>query len=343
MSKEKRAKYYHDLISSNKGDQRALFNITNNLLDKTNSRGVLPNYENPTVLANNFNNYYIDKVAMLRDAIPVSNGSVYSNVSDFNGTVMTSFRPTSMKEIGDILKKSEIKTSFNDILPAKILKQVIDTLLPYICELVNKSLSSGSVDGMKQSIVVPLLKKAGLDPEVFKNYRPVADLVFLSKISERVVDIRINEQMTANNLHCKFEHGYKPCHSTETLLVRLVNDMLLSLDNCNAVILLLIDLSAAFDTVDIDRLLCILKSELGIDGMALRWLESFLKNRNQKVLVENTLSGSLQVEFGVPQGSVLGPKLFNIYIRSLFSTIVHTYIHLYIHFVGFHLLHQYLV
>ena len=167
---------------------------------------------------------------MLRDAIPVSNGSVYSNVSDFNGTVMTSFRPTSMKEIGDILKKSGIKTSFNDILPAKILKQVIDTLLPYICELVNKSLSSGSVDGMKQSIVVPLLKKAGLDPEVFKNYRPVADLVFLSKISERVVDIRINEQMTANNLHCKFEHGYKPCHSTETLLVRLVNDMLLSLD-----------------------------------------------------------------------------------------------------------------
>lgn len=321
MARDKRAKYYHDLIFKNSGDQRALVKIVNNLLDKNNSRGVLPNYENPTVLADKFNNFYFEKVEKLRNAIPLSDYNVYNNLNNFNGPKMTSFRPTSVQELSEILKKSGIKTSFNDILPAKVLKQVIDTLLPYLCKLVNKSLSSGSVEGMKQSIVVPLLKKAGLDPEILKNYRPVADLVFLSKLSERVVDIRVNEQMTANNLHCKYEHGYKPCHSTETLLVRLVNDVLLSLDNNNAVILLLIDLSAAFDTVDIDLLLHILKSEIGIDGMALRWLESFLKNRNQKVLIENSLSDSLNVEFGVPQGSVLGPKLFNIYIRSLFSVI----------------------
>ena len=94
------------MIFKNRGDQRALFKITNNLLDKTNSRGVLPNYENPTVLANKFNNYYINKVAMLRDAIPVSSSNVYNNLSDFSGIVMTSFRLTSIQEIGDILKKS---------------------------------------------------------------------------------------------------------------------------------------------------------------------------------------------------------------------------------------------
>ena len=114
-----------------------------------------------------------------------------------------------------------------------------------------------------------------------KNYRPVADLEFLSKLSERVVAEQLDQHMNINNLHCKFEHGYKPYHSTETLLLRIVNDVLLSLDNNMAIILLLIDLSAAFDTVDIDLLLHIMESEIGIRGKALDWFASFLKDRNQ--------------------------------------------------------------
>ena len=90
-----------------------------------------------------------------------------------------------------------------------ILKEVIDALLPYICDLVNKSLASGSVEGMKESVVVPLLKKAGLDAEILKNYRPVHDLVFLSKLSERVVNRRLHGHMNLNLLHSKYEHGYK--------------------------------------------------------------------------------------------------------------------------------------
>ena len=116
------------------------------------------------------------------------------------------------------------------MLPAKILKQVIDALLPHICNLVNKSLVTGSCEGLKESVVVPLLKKAGLDPDILKNYRPVADLVFLSKLSERVVAKRLNEHMVNNNLLCKYEHAYKPDHSTETLLLCLVNEILLAMD-----------------------------------------------------------------------------------------------------------------
>ena len=226
MSRDKRSKYYHELIESKRGDQRALFNIVNNLFDKNKSRGVLPHHNDSAELANSFNEYYLNKVQQLRNKIPLYKNSTSQSGTNFNGTILDCFRPTTVQELKEILKTSGIKTSFNDILPASILKQVIDELLPHLCDLVNKSLVTGSVEGIKESIVVPLLKKSGLDPEILKNYRPVADLIFLSKLSERVVAIRIDEHMNIYNLHCKYEHGYKKHHSTETLLLRLVNDTL---------------------------------------------------------------------------------------------------------------------
>ena len=320
MSKEKRAEYFHTLIESKRGDQRSLFNTVNTIFGKNKSKKVFPHHDDPKDLANSFNKFYLQKVEQLRSKIPISNQNSQRN-SNFRGTIMDCFRPTTVQELRKILKESGIKTSFNDALPASILKQVMEELLPHLCQLVNKSLSTGSVEGIKESIVVPLLKKAGLDPEILKNYRPVADLVFLSKLSERVVAKRLEDHMCGNNLQSKYEHGYKKFHSTETLLVPLIDEALCALDKNLAFILLLIDLSAAFDTVDIDLLLHTMATEIGIRGIALDWFESFLKGRNQRVLIENSLSDSLKVDFGVPQGSVLGPVLFNIYIRSLFEII----------------------
>ena len=319
MSKQKRIEYFHNLIKSKRGDQRALFKTVNTISGSGKSQKVLPNHDNSKGLADRFNHFYLNKVAQLRTNIP----STQTNVTDsaFSGTIMDCLRPATVQELRKILKESGIKTSFNNILPASLLQQVIEELLPHLCDLVNKSLATGSVEGLKESIVVPLLKKTGLDPEILKNYRPVADLVFLSKLSERVVSIRFEEHMCINKLQSKYEHGYKKFHSTETLLLPLINEALSAFDNNLAFILLLIDLSAAFDTVDIDLLLHILESDLGITGIALNWFESFLKGRNQRVIIENTLSDSLKVDFGVPQGSVLGPVLFNVYIRSLYEII----------------------
>ena len=202
-----------------------------------NKSSVYPSHNDDKELADTFNSFYIDKVEQLRNRIPVSNNDTQYTI--FNGTPMDSFRPTSVPELREILKDSGIKTSFQDIMPARILKEVIEDLLPHICDLVNKSLSTGSVEGIKESVVVPLLKKAGLDSEILKNYRPVADLVFLSKLTERVVDRRLRGHMSLNNLHSKYEHGYKKYHSTETLLVRLINDILRSCDIGLITILLL--------------------------------------------------------------------------------------------------------
>ena len=141
--------------------------------------------------------------------------------------------------------------------------------------------------------------------------------VFISKLTEKVVSMRIFSHMTLNNLHSKYQHAYKKFHGTETLLVKLVDDVLIGFESNSATIVLLIDLSAAFDTVDIDKLLNILKYDIGISGTALIWLQSFLHGRTQRVKIENFLSDTLPVLFGVPQGSVLGPILFNIYASSL--------------------------
>ena len=316
MCSEKRSNYLSQLIKSKAGDRRALSSILNKVFDKTKSSSALPQHDNAKELVDNFNHYYIDKVKRLRDNIPFSPPDI-NDFAYFNGTILESFRPVTIQELEHILRESGIKTAYHDILPAKLMKEVIDELLPHLCDLVNKSLSTGSVEGIKDSVIVPLLKKHGLDPDILKNYRPVANLVFLSKLIERVVLKRLDEHMFSQNLHCKYQHGYKKHHSPETLLLRLINDILRGMDCGLATLILLIDLSAAFDTVDIDLLLEILQCEFGVCGVALEWFRSFLTGRNQRVLIENTLSSALNVDFGVPQGSVLGPVLFNMYIYNL--------------------------
>ena len=314
----KKQKYFSDQINQC-SSKKSLYTCVNRLLDKSKTE-VLPSHNSPKDLASKFNSFFKDKINDIRRQFPRTDKAFYS--STFRGTRLEVFRPATLDEIKSIVSKHGLKSSTEDPLPSKLLSLVSDLLIPVWLELVNLSLEQGSMDCLKSAVILPLLKglDSVLDAEIFKNYRPVSTLQFLGKLIERIVGSRLDEHMDNNNLHCRNQYGYKKGHSTETLLVKIVNDLLLSCDIRIPTLIMLLDLSAAFDTVDQDKMLAILSEVFGICGVALKWFESFLKGRTQRVLVKDELSECETLDFGVAQGSILGPKLFNMYAHSFAST-----------------------
>ena len=315
MALTKQTHHYTKIIDDSSNTQKSLFKVANELLDK-NSKKVLPAHDDPKKLANDFNEYFVDKVKKIRKSIPeVLNCPTFYR-RPFKGEKLLTFRPTTEDELRKIINQHGVKTCFEDPIPSQMFKAAIDIILPVLVVIVNKSLSDGDMDGVNWSVLDPLIKKLGLDAEIRKNYRPVNNLLFFSKLSERVVSIRMEEHMDINNLHEPSAFAYKAHHNTETMMLGITDQVLRGFDENMATIVIFIDLSAAFDTIDVNKLLNILEDELGISGIALKWFQSFLTGRTQWVKISGEYSDSLEVPCGAPQGSVLGPKLFNANVRS---------------------------
>ena len=314
LSVTKQKIFYSNIIDSSSGNQNSLFKIVEKVLDRKSQR-ILPDHTDPVKLANEFNKFYIDKITKLRETIPKNKGYV-SVIKKFEGVKLEVLESTTDEELKSIIQKYGIKASAEDPLPTCVLKSIMYEMLPMYKLLVNKSLSEGSMDGIKHSVIDPLLKKDSLDPEIHKNFRPVNNLVFLSKLIERIASRRIDDHMARNNLHDKKQFAYKEFHSTETMMTGLVSDVLKGFDENKCTVMVFLDLSAAFDTIDIEKFLTIMSDEIGLAGTALQWCKSFLTNRTQRVKINGHFSESLEVKYGAPQGSVWGPKCYNIYVRG---------------------------
>ena len=228
------------------------------------------------------------------------------------------FAPASIDEIEKCIINLKNKCCSLDIMPTWLFKDNVTAMAPILQVIINKSLTSSVVPQIfKIAIVKPTIKKFNLDPEDFYNYRPVSNLSVFSKLMERVVFARLEAHLSDNKLLSPSQSAYRKNHSTETLLLGLTNDILTSFDKGYGTILVTLDVSAAFDTVNHENLLERYEKYFGIEGSALNWMASYLKNRKQSVEVGTSRSRSMILKNGFPQGSILGGPKFNMHTAPI--------------------------
>ena len=172
--------------------------------------------------------------------------------------------------------------------------------------------------------VTPILKKSSLDKEIFKNYRPVSNLNFISKILERVVAVQLQTHLDEAGLMTAFQSAYRKQHSTKSALLNIHNDILLNMAKGSVTALALLNLSAVFDTINHTILLYRLNVYYGISELALGWFKSYLSGRTHSVKVGRTLLHPAVLHYGVPQGSIFFPSTLTQLAQLFTLTVVST-------------------
>ena len=327
VDKEARTNYLKEDLEESKGDSKALQRKLNRLLG--NSEVVLPDVDCDRKLAEDFAEFFTGKVEKIRNSVKAD---VDSPVEELDSCVdldkdciLEEFREVSEEEMKRIIKDMSDKTCDLDLIPTWLIKECVEVFVPLFTKIINASIRKGIVPELfQQALVFPTIKNPYGDRDSLSNYRPVSNLPFVSKVLEKVVLDQLNQALDENDLLNSHQSGYRVGHSCETLLMGMFDDLLQEMDKGNVVALLLLDMSAAFDTVDHAKLVDVLRRRFGIGGTALKWFTSYLGSRNFRVNVRGELSKMIYLICGVPQGSLLGPVLFLLYVEEL-QDLVHKY------------------
>jgi exonuclease III len=309
--------FYQNMIA-NCTDSKSLFAVVDRLLGRRQSAPLPSQGSSSEELAEMFSEYFVEKIRIIRTSIPI----VVADPTTRSQNILTtfdSFEPVSPCEMMKLIMNSPNKSCALDPIPTNLVKTGAVQLNPILTHIVNASLSQGIFpDEFKTALVKPLLKKPSLNCEELKNYRPVSNLSLASKLVERAASKQLNAYLTENGLQEPHQSAYRQGHSTETALMHVYDSLVRSIGDRKAVLFVMLDLSAAFDTVD-HHLLHHSLQDLGITGTAADWFKSYLMSRIQNVTVKNAVSEPQELDCGVPQGSVLGPILFTLYTASLGS------------------------
>ena len=231
--------------------------------------------------------------------------------------------------VKECIHNSAPKSCELDPIPSKLLIECLDYILPSFTDLFNSFLAFGIFQQcFKSALVTSILKKKCLYHNDLNNYRPVSKLCFIAKILEKLVLSQVSSYPNSNNLYNTCQSAYRPGHSTETALLKVVNDLFLSLNKGNISVLALLDFSSAFDTIDHTILVHRLHTDFRFTDTVLQSISSYLTDRTHYISLSYHCSAFVPVHSGVPQGSFLGPMLFTMYVKPLSAIIdSHSIIH----------------
>ena len=322
---EVKKQYYHKKFNDYKSDARKTWSTINDVLSRKKVKNTFPDYflvknhqvTNKQHLANEFNEFFTGIGPKLSDQIIPPENLDYK--SFLKRVITTEFNFVEMEE-NDIIKEiatlADKSSCGYDGISSILLKKIANSIKPILTLIINQSLCTGIFPSkLKIAKVLPLYKNKG-DCHLFDNYRPISLLPTISKIFEKVVHKQLYDYFADNDLFYKSQYGFRKSHSTELAALELADRISQYLDNGEIPIAIFLDLSKAFDTLDHKILLSKLEY-YGIKGTALKWFESYLSNRSQYVIYDNTKSQQSPLFTGVPQGSVLGPLLFLIYMNDV--------------------------
>lgn len=325
-----KTKFFENQIKKSSNVQKTVWNIINSEVGK-NSRAISEFVLNdgvnvitdPKEISNMFNRYFTNVV---KDIAPNNHINV-RNELDRDLFSSTSFRlnPVTEHEVDKIISGLKNKHSSGyDEVPTTVLKGARQHLTKVLCHLINSSFVSGLFPvQLKVAKIVPIHKKD--DPKNVSNYRPVALLPSVSKVFEKIVSMQLTSYLEHHNLFDDIQHGFRSGRSVISAAVSFIESVIESVDKGEHTTGIFMDLSRAFDSVNhlilIDKLI-----NIGVSKTSLNWFKSFLVNRYQYVEVKhlspsnklmNIASDLELVQFGVPQGSILGPLLFVIYLKDI--------------------------
>ena len=314
--------YYSSKIAGQKFDPKRAWKSINNLLGRQNKPTVINelildqnNFTSPKDIAEGFNDYFSDIGPNLASKIDSSNYNFETYVK--NGkSEFAAFQPVTVSHVCRLLLGlSGNKATGIDKISCKIIKKAAPIISDSLTLIFNQAITLSSFpDEWKMAKVVPLFKNG--QRNIPGNYRPISVLPAISKIMERILYDQLYDYLTKFELLSDSQFGFRKFHSTASALLDCTNDWYVNLDRKMFNLVVLIDLKKAFDTVDHQILLR--KLELyGIKGQALTLLKSYLTNRKQKCQIKNSFSSERLIKCGVPQGSILGPLFFLLYVNDL--------------------------
>ena len=291
------------------GNAKQLFSTVKSLSVPV-TRTLPSGYADDKSMAEAFADFFSSKISDIVSHFDTTTAN-YADQPTTNGAVCFDEFELLCQQDVSALRKVKCTPSV-DVLPQTQFASFFQSMLPVIQMLLNSSLSAGVFPScFKQSQIAPLLKSRESDPDVLNSYRPVSNLPFVSKIIETAVSNQFLAHLDNNQLLNPYQSAYRKGHSVESAFQHVYSSILHELDRGRSVFLVLIDLSAAFDTISHTHLISLLRTHFNVGGNVLKWFKSYLESRTFRVRVGNDLSDPRPLNVGVPQGSVLGPVLFN--------------------------------